>query len=150
MGPSEPALPGSATKLYVISKLVWDNSNWITLVTFSGSHRTTWHIEGTTSEPPVIPTFPTSQLLTPEEDEHLERAEKWWDEYHQCKAMVKGETFIMVPESLLIVLCKLKTVKDMWELSVLSMKAKHWPWKLTYDAIYTQWSARMSLKSRCT
>ena len=69
----------------------------------------------------MIPTFPTSQLLTPEEDEHLERAEKPWDEYHQWEAMVKAQIFMMVPELLLIELHKLKTVKDVWD----AICAKH-------------------------
>ena len=81
MGPGEPALPGSATKSYIIPKLAWDGSNWITwkmqmLMMLAVSRRVMQHIEGTTREPPVIPMFPTSQLLMQDEDEHLERAEK--------------------------------------------------------------------------
>ena len=109
MGPGKPALPGSATKSYVIPKLARDGSNWITwkmqmLVMLAASHGVTQHIEGTTREPPAIPTFPMSQALTQEEDKCLEWAEKQWDKYHQWEAMVKAQIFTTVPELLLFYL----------------------------------------------
>ena len=81
MGPGEPKLPGSATKLYVIPKLAQDGSNWITwktqmLVTLAASCGVMQHIEGSAREPPMIPTFPISHSLVQDEDECLERAEK--------------------------------------------------------------------------
>ena len=69
----------------------------------------------------MIPMFLTSHSLMQEENECLERAEKQWDEYHQCKAMVKAQIFTMVLESLLIELCKLKTAKEIWD----AVCAKH-------------------------
>ena len=126
MGPSEPTLPGSATKLYVIPKLTWDGSNWITwktqtLMTLKASCGVMQHIEGSAREPPMIPTFPTNHSLMQDEDEHLERAEKRWDEHHQHEAMVKAQIFTTIPESLLIKLHKLKTAKEVWE----AVCAKH-------------------------
>ena len=129
MGPSEPTLPGSARKSYIIPKLGQDGSNWITwkiqtLTMLAVSWGVMQHIEGTDREPLVIPTFlasPVSWLLMQEEEECLERAEKWWDKYHQCKAMVNAQIFMTVPESLLVELCKLKIVKVMWD----AVCAKH-------------------------
>src|SRR6266481_4901695 len=125
MGPGNPT-PSGASKSYVIPKLAWDGSNWIswktqTLATLAVSRGVSRHIEGTAREPPPIPTFPSNRSLTVEEDERLEKAEKRWDEYYQREATVKAQIFTTVPESLLIELQKLKTAKDIWD----AVCAKH-------------------------
>ena len=45
----------------------------------------------------------------------IENAEKWWDDYHQCEAMVKAQAFMTIPEALLIEVQKLTTEKEVWD-----------------------------------
>jgi len=53
------------------------------IATLAASHRVMCHIGGTAQAPPAIPTFPTSHALTEAEEEWLETAEKWHNEFDQ-------------------------------------------------------------------
>ena len=94
MGPGEPMSSTTAMKSNTIPKLAKDGSNWITwksqmLATLVASHGVMRHIEGTARQTTAIPTYPTTCSLTTDEEDHLEQAERPWDDYHQREATVK-------------------------------------------------------------
>ena len=50
-----------------------------------------------------------------DEEDHLEKAEKCWDDYNQCEATVKAQIFTTIPDSLLIKIQRLKMAKEIWD-----------------------------------
>jgi len=120
MGPIDSTVSTDIPKPYVVPKLAWDGSNWITwksqtLAMLAVGWGVTHHIKGTAREPPKIPTFPTSCSLMEDEEDHLEKAEKCWDDYNQCEATVKAQIFTTIPDSLLIKIQRLKMAKEIWD-----------------------------------
>jgi len=90
------------------------------------------HIEGTSREPPKIPTFPSNHQLTYDEEDCLEEVEKCWDDYNKCEATVKAQIFMMILDSLLIEIQKLKTAKEIWEAVLVKYQAKSFTVKMIY------------------
>ena len=90
MGPVDPTTSTAAPKSYAIPKLAQDRSNWIMwksqrLAILAVGQVVTHHIEGTAREPPKIPTFPPNCSLTEDEEDHLEKVEKHWDNYPNAR-----------------------------------------------------------------
>jgi len=52
----------------------------------------------TAREPHKIPTVPSNCPLTEDEEDCLKKAEKQWDNYNQCKATVKAQIIMTIPE----------------------------------------------------
>ena len=88
MGPGNSITSTTAGKSYSVPKLAQDGSNWVTwksqtLATLAVGQGIICHIEDTARQPPQIPNFPTNHSLTDDEEDHLERVEKCWDDYNQ-------------------------------------------------------------------
>src|SRR5882724_9546845 len=101
MGPSDPATSTATSKSYAVPKLVQDGLNCITwksqtLAMLAVGQGVTHHIEGTARQPHQIPTFPTNRQLMSEEEDHLEKAEKRWDDYYQWEATIKAQVFTTI------------------------------------------------------
>ena len=87
MGPAEPSMSSSNSKLFVIPKLAWDSMNLVTwksqtLATLASTRGTKRHLDGTARIPPPIPTYPNGHILTNKEEEELDAIEKCWDDYN--------------------------------------------------------------------
>ena len=121
MGPKDTNVPSSNTsKGYAFPKLTHDGSNWVTwksrtLVILALTRGVMWHFKGTSHAPAPLPTDPANHHYTESEEEELERKEKHWDDYYQCKATVKAQIFTTIPEGLLVEVQKLSTAKEIWD-----------------------------------
>ena len=62
--------------------------------------------------------------LMEDEEDHLEKAEKCWDNYNQREVTVKAQSFTMIPNLLLIEIQKLNTEKEIWEAVVAKYEGK--------------------------
>jgi len=80
----------------------------------------------TAREPHKIPTVPSNCPLTEDEEDCLKKAEKQWDNYNQCKATVKAQIIMTIPDSLLIEIQKLNTARKFGMPCVPSMKTDHY------------------------
>ena len=72
------------------------------------------HLNGSIRIPNEILTYLDSHIISKDKEDALEKAEKRWDEYHQCEAQIMAQVFTTIPESLLIEVWKLKTAKEVW------------------------------------
>ena len=106
----------------MIPKLAWDGSNWITWKTQTlamlGSNKGVMrHLNSTVRVPDPLPTHTTTES----EKEVYDKAEKHWDDYYQCEALIKAQIYTTIPEALLIEFRKLPTAKEIWD----TICAKH-------------------------
>ena len=126
MGPAEPNMSNANPKTLVIARLARDGSNWITwksqtLAVLSSIRGVKRHIDGKARKPADPPTFADKHVMTEEDEEDLELAEKRWDDYEQREAIIKAQIYGTIPESLQIEVQKLDTAKEIWD----AICAKH-------------------------
>ena len=56
-----------------------------------------------------------THVTTKSEEEAYDKAERCWDNYYQCEALIKAQIYITIPEALLIEIRKLPTAKEIWD-----------------------------------
>ena len=113
MGPAD----NNGSKTFSIPKLARDGSNRVawktqTLATLGSNKGVMRHLDGKAQQSARIPEFAPNHTLDEDEVEALEAAGRRWDEYHQHKAQVRAQIFTTIPESLLIEVRNLPSVKE--------------------------------------
>ena len=87
-----------------IKKLALDGSNWLlwkaTMLTFFESKNLTKHIDGTAIRPLPAPTFPSTHLLTDEEESRVEKAEDRLERFLAREGLVKSQVTLSMSEPL--------------------------------------------------
>ena len=104
----------NGTKNFVVTKLAWDASNWITwktqtLATLGSNRGVIRHLNGMVKMPEPLEDIETS------DEEAYEKAERCWDDYHQREELIKAQIFTTIPETLLIEIRKLSNAKEIWD-----------------------------------
>ena len=66
--------------------------------------------------PDPLPTCKAGASMTESEEDAYDRAEKHWDNYHQCEVLIKAQIYTRVPEALPIEIRKLSTAKETWDI----------------------------------
>ena len=80
------------------------------------------HIEGTAYRPPIL--SPRGDILTDEEEERLENAEEKMEKFLSREGSVKTQIIISVSESLVLMLQKKGSAKQVWDTLVEEMTRK--------------------------
>jgi gag-polypeptide of LTR copia-type/Zinc knuckle len=73
------------------------------------------HLNGTVRVPDPLPTHDANTVITESEEEAYDKAERHWDDYYQCFALIKAQIYTTIPEVLLIEVRKLSTAKETWD-----------------------------------
>ena len=71
----------------MVPKLAWDGLNWVTwktqtIATLALNKGVMRHLNGMIRIPNEILTYLDSHVISEDEEDALEKAEKHWDEYH--------------------------------------------------------------------
>jgi len=136
---------------FLVPKLACDGSNWITwktqvLATLMSNKGVMRHLDGLAWKLSKIPVYTPTHVISEDEEEALEKAEKHWDEYHQWEELIWVQVSTTIPKSLLIEVQKLVTAREVWN----AVCEKHEKTALTIKVDEcTKWNVRMTWTYTC-
>ena len=107
MFPTDNAASSSRLKSFTVLKLTQDGLDWVTwkmqtIAMLASNKGVMRHLNGMIRIPNKILTYLDSHIISEDEQDALEKAEKCWDKYHQHEAQIMAQVFTMILESLLI------------------------------------------------